>query len=233
MLVMGPTGHVTARQDPFVPAAAPTPPPTTSPKATAAAAKPPKAKKPPQKTVASELNRLRNSGAITPAEYATYNSSFNAALGSERRLRGTRATELEAVIENLHNIAAAGKLTPGRLPALFETLDVNRQWWTTGPLISSGQYVEFSGSQLVWEYYAGQGIELQVLATFGKADGLYTGGPSDYPEMQQVLSQIIPLAVNRAGGLVWEYYFRFDGGVPPVDQRDVAGNRDRGPHPRV
>ena len=214
VLVMGPKGHVTARQDPFVPPAAPTPAPTTV-QATAAAAKPPAAKKPPQKTMASELNRLRNSGAITPAEYATYDSSFNAALGSERRLRGTRATELEAVIENLHNIAAAGKLTPSRLPALFETLDVNRQWWTTGPLISSGQYVEFAGSQLVWEYYAGQGIELQVLATFGKADGLYTGGPSDYPEMQQVLSQIIPLAVNRAGGLVWEYYFRFDGGVPP------------------
>ena len=67
----------------------------------------------------------------------------------------------------------------------------------------------------MWEYYAGQGIELQVLASFGKADGLYTGGPSDYAEMRQVLSEIIPLAVNRAGGLVWEYYFRFDGGVPP------------------
>ncbi|HUA71401.1 MAG TPA: D-glucuronyl C5-epimerase family protein [Solirubrobacteraceae bacterium] len=215
VLIMGPTGHVTARQDKFVPAAAPTPPPPTSPSATTAAAKPTKTKKPPQKTVASELKRLLSSGAITAAQYATYSSSFNAALSSERRLRGTRATELEAVIENLHDIAAAGKLTPGRLPALFLTLNMNRQWWTTGPLLSSGQYVEFSGSQLVWEYYAGQGIELQVLATFGKADGLYTGGRSDYPEMQQVMSQIIPLAVNRAGGLVWEYYFRFDGGVPP------------------
>ena len=221
VLVMGPTGHVAARQDPFVPAAAPTPaPPVTASVATArrtaaTARTAKKAKKPPQKTVASELVRLRNSGAITPAQYATYNSSFNAALGSERRLRGTRATELEAVIENLHNIAAAGKLTAGRLPALFETLDMNRQWWTTGPLLSPGQYVEFSGSQLVWEYYAGQGIELQVLATFGKADGLYTGGPSDYAEMREVLSEMVPLAVNRAGGLVWEYYFPFDGGVPP------------------
>ena len=62
--------------------------------------------------MASELSAPRNSGAITPAQYATYNSSLNAALGSERRLRGTRAPELEAVIENLHNIAAAGKLTP-------------------------------------------------------------------------------------------------------------------------
>jgi hypothetical protein len=215
VLVMGPTGHVIAKQDPFVPAAAPTLTPASAPSATAAAAKPSKPKKPPQKTVASELKRLLNSGAITAAQYATYSGNFNAALASEHRLRGTRATELEAVIENLHNIAVAGKLTPGRLPALFLTLNMNRQWWTTGPLLSSGQYVEFSGSQLVWEYYAGQGIELQVLATFGKADGLYTGGPSDYAEMQQVLSQIIPLAVNRAGGLVWEYYFRFDGGVPP------------------
>ena len=80
VLVMGPAGHVTARQDPFVPAAEPTSAPTTVP-ATAAAAKPTKARKPPQKTVASELTRLRNSGAITPAQYATYNSSLNAALG--------------------------------------------------------------------------------------------------------------------------------------------------------
>jgi hypothetical protein len=223
VLVMGPGGHVTARQDPFVPAGEPTPAPgpaahqARAARASAATAHPAKGKpkKPPQKTVASELKRLRTSGAITAAQYSTYSSQWGAALVSERKLRGTRATELEAVIENMHSIAVAGKLTPGRLPALFETLDVNREWWTTGPLLSSGQYVEFSDSQLVWEYYAGQGIELQVLATFGKADGLYTGGPSDYAEMKEVLSQIIPLAVNRAGGLVWEYYFRFDGGVPP------------------
>ena len=225
VLVMGPAGQVTARENPFVPAAAPTPAPTpsavqaivatahaTRAGATAGSAK---AKKPPQKTVASELKRLLTSGGITAAEYATYNSSFNTALSSERRLRGTRATELEAVIENLHNIAVAGKLTPGRLPVLFLTLNMNRQWWTTGPLLTSGQYVQFSGSQLVWEYYGGQGIELQVLATFGEADGLYTAGPADYAQMESVLSQIIPLAVNRAGGLVWEYYFQFDGGKPP------------------
>ena len=67
----------------------------------------------------------------------------------------------------------------------------------------------------MWEYYPGQGIELQVLATFGKADGLYTAGPSDYPQMEALLAQMIPLAVNRGGGLVWEYYFQFGGGKPP------------------
>ena len=215
VLVMGPGGHVAARQDPFVPSAVPTPAPDTV-QATAAAAKPAKPKKkPPQKSVASELKRLLTSGAINSSQYGAYNASFNAALNAEHHLKGTRATELEAVITNLHNIAVAGKLTPGRLPVLFQTLDRNREWWTTGPLLTSGQYVEFSDSQLLWEYYAGQGIELQVLGSFGKADGLYTAGPADYPQLEALLSQIIPLAVNRAGGLVWEYYFRFDGGVPP------------------
>jgi hypothetical protein len=217
VLVMGPGGHVSARQDPFVPAGEPTPAPSRTATTASAHRAPSKSRRrrPVQKTVASELKRLRNSGAISPAAYAGYSASWNAALGAERRLQGTRAGELTAVTENLHNIAAAGELTPGRLPVLFEILNNNRQWWTSGPIPSAGQYIEFAGSQLVWEYYPGQGIELQVLATFGKADGLYTAGPSDYAQMEQVLAQMIPLAVNRGGGPVWEYYFNFDGGSPP------------------
>jgi hypothetical protein len=30
-----------------------------------------------------------------------------------------------------------------------------------------------------------------------------------------MLSELIPLGVRRAGALAWEYYFNFDGGVPP------------------
>src|SRR5437763_1831089 len=33
--------------------------------------------------------------------------------------------------------------------------------------------------------------------------------------METLLGQMIPLAVNRAGGPVWEYYFQFGGGKPP------------------
>ena len=71
-------------------------------------------------------------------------------------------------------MAGTGALTAGRLPALFMTVERNRRRWTIGPLPSSGQRVEFAGSELVWEYYAGQGIELQELGSFGKADALYT-----------------------------------------------------------
>jgi D-glucuronyl C5-epimerase-like protein len=95
------------------------------------------------------------------------------------------------------------------------TLAANQQWWTQGPLLAGGQRVEFAGSQLVWQYYPGQGIQLQVLGTFGKANGLYTSGPSGYAAMEQLLAEMIPLAARRGGGLVWEYYFHFDGGSPP------------------
>jgi len=210
VLILGPGGHVTRAQDPFVPAAAPTPAP-----ALAHTAVKPKRKRKPQKTVSSELKRLLKTNAITSSEYATYNGDWNAALSTQRHLRGTPARELEAVIQNIHNMAVAGKLTPGRLPVLFLTLGYNRQWWATGNVPSAGSYVEFAGSELVWEYYAGQGIELQVLGTFGKADGLYTAGPAAYAQMESLLAQMIPLAVNRGGGPVWEYYFQFGGGKAP------------------
>lgn len=116
----------------------------------------------------------------------------------------------------MHAMAVAGAMIPARLPAMFETLDRNRQWWTTGPLLSAGQRVEFAGSPLVWEYYAGQGIQLQVPGSFGKANGLYTAGAGEYPQLVALLSQLIPLASQRPGaGLTGEYYFSFDGGSPP------------------
>ena len=68
------------------------------------------------------LARLLHAQTISPTNYRRYLNSFNSALNAVRRLSGTPATELGAVITNLHNIAAAGLLTPSRLPVLFMTL---------------------------------------------------------------------------------------------------------------
>lgn len=165
--------------------------------------------------VRTELARLHRVHAISKAAYRRYLGSFNAALNAVKRVGGTRAVELEAVIENVHSIAAAGMLTPSRLPVLFLTLDRNRRWWTTGPLLSSGQRVEFAGSQLVWEYYSGQGIELQELGSWGQADWMYEAGPQYWSRLRNLVDELVPLAAHRGGGLAWEYYFSFDGGTPP------------------
>ena len=163
----------------------------------------------------SDLAAFARSGAISASSYRSYSATLTAAIDSKNRLRGTRQAELAAVLATMHQMAGERLITASRLPALFETLARNRQWWTTGPLLSYGQQVEFAGSQLVWEYYPGQGIELQELGSFGKADGLYTAGRAHYAELRSLLAELVPLAAQRAGGLAWEYYFSFDGGSPP------------------
>lgn len=223
VVVLGHAGRAAHRNDPFLSGPALTPPPASRPTRRAAPefstalahSRPLRHKRAPERTVRSELTRLAASHAIALTAYRQYTATFNRALAAERHLHGTRRAQLAAVTQTLHQIAAARGFTPSRLPALFLTLDRNRQWWTTGPLLAGGERVEFTGSQLVWEYYPGQGIQLQVLGSFGKANGLYEAGPADYGAMQQLLAELIPLAAQRGGGRAWEYYFPFDGGRPP------------------
>jgi hypothetical protein len=165
-------------------------------------------------SVSAALQGLLHSGAIAEATYRQDYTAYVAAKHSLGRLSGTRRTELGAVLANVQAIAAAGGLTPSRLGALFLTLERNRQWWTTEPLISSGERVTFPGSELIWEYYPGQGIEIQWLATFGKGNGYYLSGHEN-GNLRQLVSEVIPLATQRAGGIAWEYLFNFDGGTPP------------------
>ncbi|HWF55012.1 MAG TPA: D-glucuronyl C5-epimerase family protein [Solirubrobacteraceae bacterium] len=210
VIVLAPSGHARVENDRFLPVAALTPAGGPLTHAARAYAQPRG-----KRTPASVLLALRRDGAITPAVYAHDRGDLRQAAGTLSHLSGTRRLELGAVVANLNAIAGAGAMTAGRLPALFLTLERNRQWWGSGPLLGAEERVEFTGSRLVWEYYPGQGIELQELANFGKADGLYTAGKADYPAMVSLLGELIPLAVRRVGGLAWEYYFRFDGGSPP------------------
>lgn len=213
ILVLGAGGHVSTRTDRYVPVTEPIVPSagathaTTRPRAgharaRAAAAGP---------TVPGALQGLYQQGQISSATYTADLNTWNQALATH--LSGTPATELAAVIANVNQIASSGQLTASRLPEVFLTVSRNVQWWTTGVIPTSGQDVEFAGSQIVWEYYPGQGIELQVLGTFGKADGLYTG--NEYPQMLSLMGEMLPLAATRNGALTWEYLFQFEGGVPP------------------
>jgi hypothetical protein len=164
-------------------------------------------------TVTAVLQALERSGAITEASYRQYQGAYSAAKGSLRKLSGTRAAELGAVTANVEAMARKGLLIASRLPVVFTTLERNKQWWTTERLLGADQRVSFTGSRLVWEYYPGQGIEIQWLATFGEANGYFLD--KDITALEEVLNEAIPLATQRAGGIAWEYMFQFDGGSPP------------------
>ena len=165
-------------------------------------------------SVTAALSSLKSSGAITEAAYRQYAGAYAAANSSLKKLSGTRRAELAAVIANTQGMAAAGAFIPTRLPVIFLTLERNRQWWTTQPLVASRVRVSFPPSKLVWEYYAGQGIQIQWLGTFGEANGYYLSGHEN-ANLRQLLSEVLPLATSRAGGIAWEYMFHFDGGAPP------------------
>jgi hypothetical protein len=165
-------------------------------------------------TVTRALSTLLKSGSITQAVYKQDYVVYTAAKKSLAKLTGTRRIELGAVLENVQAMAAAGELTATRSPAVFLTLERNRRWWTTEPLLSADERVSFPPSKIVWEYYPGQGIEIQWLATFGEGNGYYNSGHENN-NLRQLLGEVIPLASARAGGIAWEYMFHFDGGSPP------------------
>ena len=179
VIVLGRDGHATVRDDRYLTGPAVTPTPAGRPAATAP-------RRGHRRRAPAGARRLRR-GARHAGAASTLRRHLRARLRAISRepqrcgpsqpgiCRGPRAHELNAVLLNIHEIAVTGALTASRLPALFLTLDRNLRWWTRGPLLDASQRVEFAGSELVWQYYPGQGLELQELGSFGKADGLYTG----------------------------------------------------------
>jgi D-glucuronyl C5-epimerase C-terminus len=165
-------------------------------------------------SVGAVLKSLLRAGQISEAQYARYRSAYVSAKRSLAHLSGTRAAELGAVLGNVQSMAAAGALGASTLPAAMFTLERNRAWWTGEPLLSGDVRVSVPHSMLVWEHYPGQGIQIQWLATFGKANGFYLSGHEN-ANLRALLAEAIPLAGRRAGGIAWEYLFPFDGGRPP------------------
>ncbi|HEY7836181.1 MAG TPA: D-glucuronyl C5-epimerase family protein [Solirubrobacteraceae bacterium] len=165
-------------------------------------------------SVTRALSSLLSAGQISEATYRNDYAIYTAAKRSLGQLSGTRRAELGAVLANTQAIAAAGQLTASRQAIVFLTLEKNRYWWTTKPLLSGTVRVSFPPSKIVWQRYPGQGIQIQWLGTFGAGNGFYSSGHEN-SNLRQLVDEVIPLATKRAGGLAWEYMFRFDGGAPP------------------
>jgi hypothetical protein len=203
-------GEIVVRDDPYLPPPIDAPPlaarAVSSARTVRAAAE--------KRTVGSELRRMLAAGAIDQTTYDDRLATYVDARKLLRKLAGTRRAALGAVLGNLEAIAARGDLDVSRLPALFETVARNRQWWASGRLLSYGQRVSFQGSPLVWQYYTGEGLQIQWLGTFGKANALWTSRTHD-DDLRELLDAALALAAARAGGIAFEYLFDFDGGRPP------------------
>jgi hypothetical protein len=175
---------------------------------------------------------------ISKAEAAHYRASYSAAVKAHGRVTGRNRRELGSVISVLNEIAHRGKLTGGRMPAVFLQLDRNREFWHGKPAFPArpdlapdpctrppsnnpaGARIVFEGDPLVFQYYPGQGIQLQPLANFGMANGLVTACRHDPPTcdrttLKQLLDELVAIRSSRGGFITWEYWFHFGGGAPP------------------
>lgn len=192
----------------------------------------------PSDPVVRAIADAETSGAVNRWDAAIYRHIYTAALSEAPRLYGQRAAELRSAIAIVRGIAARGVLSPSRMTLVFLTLFRNVQWWSSHGPPSPGSGVEpvaqgrvckpslsarahaanltFPGSGVVYQYYPGLGLQLQINATFGSVNGLLTeGSRSAVVRAGAILDQMRPLASDRQGRLTWEYEFPFEGAQPP------------------
>jgi D-glucuronyl C5-epimerase C-terminus len=204
------------RDDPFVPATPYERAPGTS--HAAAARVGPRGRS----AVLRSLKLAKRTRKIDSARYRRYLRDYRKARSVRRRLRGARGTQLGYVIAAIESIAIRKRLTASRLAPLFLTLERNTQYWPRMPFPSSRGDVTFRGSEIVFRYYAGEGLQIQTLATFVKANLMHGAcvGAVDRPcskaRLGRLLDEMSAIAVHRGRGFIaWEYFFAFGGGSPP------------------
>jgi hypothetical protein len=184
--------------------------------------------------VLAALARAEARGKVVQMEAASYRQTYARAVAEVGRLRGVRARELASVIAIVRGIARRGALIASRMPFVFLTLSRNLEWWSAHGPPPAGSGLEppargrvckplaevsnfsFPGSGIVWEYYPGMGLQLQVNATFATVNTLLTQGSQlDLKQAGATLDEMLPLASVRGGRLTWEYEFPFEGAQPP------------------
>jgi hypothetical protein len=204
-------GHVQAKRERFLgPLTLPGSTKRARPIASASATK---MKAPLGRATRLALDDLLAQGLIDQPTRDARQLALRKVLRAYKALSGTRQRELGAVIANTDSIAGSGQLTPTRLNAVFATLQANASWWTDGSVPRPGARVSVNGSPVIWQYYSGQGIQLQMLANFGKANALWAAKKSS--ALRSLVNELLPLAADHGGWPAFEYYFKFGGGKPP------------------
>lgn len=164
-------------------------------------------------TVGRALSEALEAGHISAVEQREWRRTYRRAKRTRAALTGPRKTQLSAVIEILEGIARAGQLDGSRMPALFLQLERNTEYWPDRPYPASGQRVSFAGSELIFQYYPGFGLEIQPLANFGRANGLWRAEREE--RLRTLLDELVEIASHRGRFTTWEYWFPFGGGSPP------------------
>ena len=131
------------------------------------------------------------------------------------------------MIGTIRTLAAAHMLTVDRLRPTFLVLRTNTRFWANAPIPASGFRTSPDTDPAVFQYYPGHGLQLQPLASWGRANAIAgaclaalrsrtTQGPLPArARSPRSLDRLTALGARRSGYLAWEYYFAYGTGSPP------------------
>jgi hypothetical protein len=179
------------------------------------------------RTVPGALRLALLTGHLTPHAHARLTRDYAAARSAAGRLTGVRAAELGSVLATVDSLAAQRLLTASRLRPVFLVLRRNTQFWTHAAMPAAAQRTTFGRDPAVFQYYPGRGIQLQPLASWGKANWLAgqcvrtrakarRRAACPVAELRRTVDGLLALAARRGSGFpAWEHYFSWGGGSPP------------------
>jgi D-glucuronyl C5-epimerase-like protein len=171
------------------------------------------------RTVPGALRRALLAGHLDLASHDRYRRAYRDARRAAWRLGGARAAELGAVVRDVEALAAGRRLTVSRMPLAFLTLRRNTRFWSRAPFPAPRERTTFG--RLIFQYYPGQGLQLQPLATFGRANALASAclRPGRWRcrprALAATLDALLAVAARRGGFTAWEAMFPFGGAQPP------------------
>jgi hypothetical protein len=174
-----------------------------------------------RRAVYSALKRGLRSKRISASSYRRWRGWYTSAIRTYRGLRGARQDQLGYVIDSVEALALGDMLSPTRMPAAFVGLERNRLYWRSLPFPAARDQVSFKGSEVIYVYFPGEGLQLHPLTTFKKANNMHGAcergeAGCDRAGLKRLLDEMESLAVQRSRNFIaWEYGFHFDGGTPP------------------
>ncbi len=174
-----------------------------------------------RRAVYSALRRVQSRDGVEEADARRWRTWYVRSLRTYKKLRGARAQQLGYVIDSVEALALSKRLGATRMPAAFVQLERNRRYWRSLPYPSAGDQVSFKGSEILYQYFPGEGLQLHPLSTFKKANHMFgacqSGSAScDEAGLRLLLDEMTALAVRRSKAFIaWEYAFHFGGGSPP------------------
>ena len=124
-------------------------------------------------TVEASLRVARLTGRITPGVERAMRKDWtdaNAALA--QAVAASAPTELGYVVGTVRTLAAAHMLTADRLRPTFLILRTNTRFWATAPCRRPASGRTFGRDPAIFQYYPGHGLQLQPLASWGRANAI-------------------------------------------------------------